>query len=46
MDEGSLKEGDESDPYIKLLLNGKVVVDESKNHIDNQANVDWYKCYE
>jgi len=36
----------ESDPYVKILLNDKEVVDERKNYQDNQKNCKWYKYYD
>ena len=36
----------ESDPYIKIYLNDKCVVDEKKNHQDDQKNCKWYKYYD
>ena len=36
----------ESDPYIKLYLNNKEVVNEKKNHQDDQKNCKWYKYYD
>ena len=36
----------ESDPYIKIYLNDKCVVDEKKNHQDDQKNCKWYKHYD
>ena len=36
----------ESDPYIKLYLNGKLVFDEKKNHQNEQKNCKWYKYYD
>ena len=36
----------ESDPYIKILLNDKEVINERKNYQDNQKNCKWYKYYD
>ena len=36
----------ESDPYIKLFLNGKEYVNEKDNHQDDQRNCKWYKHYD
>ena len=36
----------ESDPYIKILLDGKEIINEKKNHQDDQKNCKWYKYYE
>ena len=36
----------DSDPYIKLYLNDKLVVNEKKNHQDDQKNCKWYKHYD
>ena len=36
----------ESDPYIKLFLNGKEIINEKDNHQDDQKNCKWYKHYD
>jgi hypothetical protein len=36
----------ESDPYIKILLNDKEIINERKNYQDNQKNCKWYKMYD
>ena len=36
----------ESDPYVKLYLNNKLIVNEKKNHQDDQKNCKWYKYYD
>ena len=36
----------ESDPYIKILINNKEVINERKNYQDNQKNCKWYKYYD
>ena len=36
----------ESDPYIKILLNDKEIINERKNYQDNQKNCKWYKYYD
>jgi hypothetical protein len=36
----------ESDPYIKILLNDKEVINERNNYQDNQKNCKWYKYYD
>ena len=36
----------DSDPYVKLYLNNKLVVNEKKNHQDDQKNCKWYKYYD
>ena len=36
----------ESDPYIKLYLNGKLVVNERKNYQEDQKNCKWYRYYD
>ena len=36
----------ESDPYIKLYINNKLVVDEKKNHQNDAKNCKWYKYYD
>ena len=36
----------ESDPYIKLYLNDKLVINERKNYQEDQKNCKWYKYYD
>jgi len=36
----------ESDPYIKILLNDKEIINERKNHQDDQKDCKWYKYYD
>ena len=36
----------ESDPYVKIYLNDKLVIDEKKNHQEDQKNCKWYKYYD
>ena len=36
----------ESDPYVKIYLNGKLVINEKKNHQNDQKNCKWYKYYD
>ena len=36
----------ESDPYIKLYLNGKLVINERKNYQEDQKNCKWYRYYD
>ena len=36
----------ESDPYVKIYLNNKLVVNEKKNYQQDQKNCDWYKHYD
>ena len=36
----------ESDPYIKLYLNNKLIVNERKNYQEDQKNCKWYKYYD
>ena len=36
----------ESDPYIKIYLNDKLMVNEKKNHQNNMKNCKWYKYYD
>ena len=36
----------ESDPYVKLYLNNKLIINEKKNHQDDQKNCKWYKHYD
>ena len=36
----------ESDPYIKILLGEKELVNEKKNYISDQKNCKWYKHYD
>ena len=36
----------ESDPYIKILLGEKVLVDERKKHFNNAKNCKWYQYYD
>ena len=36
----------ESDPYIKILLGEKIIVNEKKNYIENSKNCKWYKYYD
>ena len=36
----------ESDPYIKILINNKEVINERQNHQDDQKNCKWYKYYD
>jgi hypothetical protein len=36
----------ESDPYIKIYLNNKLIINEKKNHQDDQKNCKWYKYYD
>jgi len=36
----------ESDPYIKLYINDKLIVNEKKNHQEDQKNCKWYKHYD
>ena len=36
----------ESDPYIKLYLNDKLIVNEKKNHHNDAKNCKWYKHYD
>ena len=36
----------ESDPYIKILLGDKVLVDEKKKYIKNSNNCKWYQYYD
>ena len=36
----------ESDPYIKILLNDKEIINERKNYQEDQKNCKWYKHYD
>ena len=36
----------ESDPYIKIYVNDKLIYNERKNHQDDQKNCKWYKYYD
>ena len=36
----------ESDPYIKLYVNDKLVINERKNYQEDQKNCKWYKYYD
>ena len=36
----------ESDPYVKLYLNNKLVINEKKNYQEDQKNCKWYKYYD
>ena len=36
----------ESDPYIKLYINDKLIINEKKNHQEDQKNCKWYKYYD
>ena len=36
----------ESDPYIKIYLNDKLMVNEKKNHQNDMKNCKWYKYYD
>ena len=36
----------ESDPYIKLYINDKLVINERKNYQEDQKNCKWYKYYD
>ena len=36
----------ESDPYIKIYLNDKLIINEKKNHQNDQKNCKWYKYYD
>jgi hypothetical protein len=36
----------ESDPYIKIYLNDKLMVNEKKNHQNDAKNCKWYKYYD
>ena len=36
----------ESDPYIRIYLNDKLVINEKKNHQNDQKNCKWYKHYD
>jgi hypothetical protein len=36
----------ESDPYIKILLNDKEVINERKNYQEDQKDCKWYKYYD
>ncbi|MGL4948160.1 MAG: hypothetical protein ACRC42_02120, partial [Mycoplasma sp.] len=36
----------ESDPYIKLYIGNKLIINEKKNHQDDQKNCKWYKFYD
>ena len=35
-----------SDPYVKLYLNNKLVVNEKQNHQDDKIDCQWYKHYD
>ena len=35
-----------SDPYIKILLNDKEVINERKNHLDDKVECQWCKYYD
>ena len=36
----------DSDPYIKLYINDKLVINERKNYQEDQKNCKWYKYYD
>ena len=36
----------ESDPYIKILVNDKEIINERKNYQEDQKNCKWYKYYD
>ena len=36
----------ESDPYIKLYLNNKLIINERKNYQEDQKNCKWYQYYD
>ena len=36
----------ESDPYIKILVNGKEMINEKDNYKEDQKNCKWYKYYD
>ena len=36
----------ESDPYLKILLNEKEIINERKNHKDDMKNCQWYQYYD
>ncbi|MGL4948646.1 MAG: hypothetical protein ACRC42_04720, partial [Mycoplasma sp.] len=36
----------ESDPYIKLYVGNKLIINEKKNHQEDQKNCKWYKFYD
>jgi len=36
----------ESDPYIKLYINDKLIVNERKNYQEDQKNCKWYQYYD
>ena len=36
----------ESDPYIKIYLNDKCIINEKKNHQNDAKNCKWYKYYD
>ena len=35
-----------SDPYVKLYLNNKLLINEKKNHQDDKIDCKWYKHYD